>query len=191
MSIGRHYRCSAIGSCSETEPGAIRRGNLSDDRTHRSACRTPVRNSAENRRQKRNDGHRPIHYLALSRFGDGLATCCWCPASLGNPSQLGCQIAGILPAFLRVLGQTPSHDSFQRDWRQRLQSAEGFRVLLQNRARYRELALARERPLARQHLVERCAKCEQVAPGIRLVSLNLLRTHILHRAHYRACRRDR
>jgi hypothetical protein len=56
---------------------------------------------------------------------------------------------------------------------------------------HRKLTLAREGPLARQHLVECRAKSEQVATGVRLLPLNLFRAHVWHCAQHRARHRDR
>src|SRR5437773_9110865 len=98
MSIGREYRRSATA---ETEPGVIRRRNFSDDGTRRRPRQTPVRNGAEDGRQKGNDGHRPVQQLTPSSFNGSVIACCraGCP-TLGNPPQLGRQIARVLPPVL-------------------------------------------------------------------------------------------
>ena len=71
----------------------------------------------------------------------------------------------------------------------RLEVRDRPRLGLHDRADQARLALALERLLAREHLVEHGAEREEIRPRVGFLAFHLLRRHVLHRADDRAlCR---
>ena len=114
----------------------------------------------------------------------GLGHGCW--RLLHRPDERCLQIARGLKPLIRILRQRAPHHAFQR-WRHR----ERRRLPFQNRRDHAGRALAFERPLAREHLVQHAAEAEQIAARIRLLALQLLRRHVLQRPDNLPFRRQR
>ena len=93
------------------------------------------------------------------------------------------QIPDRLPSSLRILRQAGSYGVVQRLGRHRLRLADRGRLLLQDRRGHAQLALSLEGAPAGQHLVEHRAQRKDVAPPVDVLSIDLLRGHVLERSH--------
>src|SRR6266508_468025 len=105
-----------------------------------------------------------------------------------------------LEAVFRVLGETRLDDPVESGWRHRLDRGDGRRLRVHYRADQRGLTPARERLLARRHLVENRAEGEYVGSDIGFLAFELLRRHVLEgpedrsllrQVHPRLRRKDR
>jgi len=144
-----------------------------------------ARREREERRQSRQRG--PRRSAAPSardrRVRLGPAGC--------DEAQLALQVVRALPALVRVLGQAGRHHAVEArrdEWRER---RDRLRVRAQDRRDHARLALAGERPLSSQHLVEHEAERPDVRAGVRLAALELLGRHVLERPDERAFLRER
>ena len=98
---------------------------------------------------------------------------------------------GGLETVFGIFLQTGGQDMFERRGSGGLERADGLRIFFQNRRRQRDLTLSVKRPVARDHLIEHCAKGKDIAARVRFFALDLLRRHVLNRANDTAGRGQR
>ncbi len=110
---------------------------------------------------------------------------------LAHPDQLALQIAGRLPAVVRVLGEALAHDAIEAARRERLQVAHCRRLVLENRRDERGFGVRVERPPPRQHLVQQRAKREHIAACIHSLAAKLFGRHVRERAEHHPGARQR
>ena len=92
------------------------------------------------------------------------------------------QLPGVLEAARGRARQTAHHQPTERRRQVRTALAERHRRLVEDGRARELLGGARERRLARQHLVQHTAQRPQVGAGIRALAVQLLRSHVRGRA---------
>src|SRR5438128_11425219 len=107
---------------------------------------------------------RSTAYLRRQRYGRA-------GAAGPNPAQLAAQVGRALPARCRILCQATLYHMLKGQRDQRLHLGERLRILLQNRRRDRDLALALECTPARDHFIKYCAKTKNVTAPVRFLPL--------------------
>ena len=100
--------------------------------------------------------------------------------------QLPPDVSSVLPSLVRVLGQADPCDLVESVRRHGLQRGHGSWLDAHDGVNQTRLALARERLLARDHLVDHTPERPDVRPGIRLLAFQLLGGHVVECAQDRA-----
>src|SRR6185503_7591781 len=102
-----------------------------------------------------------------------------------DPAELKLHVVSGLDALVRILGEAGLDQTIEA--RAEWYHLRGWRwLLVHDRRDETRLALAIERAPARRHLVEHAAQRPDVAAGVGLLALELLRRHVLERADDRA-----
>ena len=99
-----------------------------------------------------------------------------------HPAQCVRQFLAVLKAPVRCLGQAALDHAAQRGGQVGAQLFDRRRIFLGDLHRQRHQAVADERALPGEHLVQQDAGREQVGSAIELVALRLLGRHVLRRA---------
>lgn len=89
---------------------------------------------------------------------------------MGDRHQLQREIVRGLKSFVALFRQASCHQLIQSHRRHRLDCTDRLGIFLQNRGRYRDLALALKRTPSRCHLVQNCAESKDVRRRKELVA---------------------
>ena len=91
-----------------------------------------------------------------------------------------------MPAIVGVLGEAPFQDPIKRRRRERLARRNRWWLAFEDRCNQTRLALALECLLACRHLIDDCAKGEDIRACVGLFAFELFGRHVLERAEDRA-----
>src|SRR5260370_1796971 len=105
--------------------------------------------------------------------------------TLSDPQELKFYVVRRLDALLAILREASANQAIQRGRGKRLRRRDGLWFVFQDGGNDAGLALAVERVISGDHLIQHGAEGEQIATRVRFFSLQLLRRHVLHGTHNR------